>query len=233
MKNNAAVIAGIIVVLVATMIWLAWSFMKDEGALFEQRQKLIATLLLDSLSYETNFSKMLKGLESTMSEYRNYGLELKRASAKNSLERAKINLEIAEEKERFFDEEMAFIRKYVDAMRPKIDSLNAAIDVLPENSDMFLAMRRLIPFHGEKAAVYEEAKNAVKKALKSPTTARFSAYTDDDAIVAAKNDSAFIVSSLVDAQNVYGVPIRSRFVAIVKRNNDKYETTGVSFFKKN
>ena len=232
MKLRIVVIVAAVTVIIA-ITWPAWSFMKDEGALFEQRQKLIATLLLDSLSYETNFSKMLKGLESTMSEYRNYGLELKRASAKNSLERAKINLEIAEEKERFFDEEMAFIRKYVDAMRPKIDSLNAAIDVLPENSDMFLAARKFFPFHGEKAVVYEEAKNAVKKALKSPATARFSVYTDDDAIVAAKNDSAFIVSSLVDAQNVYGVPIRSRFVAIVKRNNDKYETTGVSFFKKN
>ena len=226
-----------IVVIVATaaiiaMIWPAWSFMKDEAKLFEQQQQLTANLLLDSLQYDLLFDDAVQFSKDINEEYGKLGWEYEKAKARTKLERLNIELEIIEDKRKLIKEHWEWTGRYLDVIRASKDSLNTKLDKLQENSDMFLAMRRLIPFHGEKAAVYEEAKNAVKKALKSPATARFSAYTDDDAIVAAKNDSAFIVSSLVDAQNVYGVPIRSRFVAIVKRNNDKYETTGVSFFKK-
>ena len=73
----------------------------------------------------------------------------------------------------------------------------------------------------ERRSAYVEAKMFIESKLKSPSTADF-ATPNMEADVRYKADSTFIVRSYVDAKNSFGVPLRTPWMVVLKRNN----TTG-------
>ena len=60
----------------------------------------------------------------------------------------------------------------------------------------------------------------IKPRLRSPSTADFPGYTDDEVSVTFLNDCTFVVRTYVDAQNAFGATIRTRFLVKLQRDID-------------
>ena len=60
-----------------------------------------------------------------------------------------------------------------------------------------------------------ESQRAVKNELKAPSTAKFPVYSSFDVNSTHRSDGKYEVSSYVDAENSFGVPIRSYFTVYI------------------
>lgn len=66
----------------------------------------------------------------------------------------------------------------------------------------------------QEAYLWSMAEETVKDNLKTPSTAKFPAYSNFK--VKSEGDNIFTISSYVDAQNSFGAMIRSDFVVKIK-----------------
>lgn len=77
---------------------------------------------------------------------------------------------------------------------------------------------------------YHNTKKLIKYKLKSPSTAEFPSSIE--ASVISKGDNTFIVSSYVDAQNSFGVVLRTYYVAEIRYNgNNEVELVEYKFLE--
>lgn len=79
----------------------------------------------------------------------------------------------------------------------------------------------------QKIEAFYQAQYFVKKELKAPSTAKFASYNDPETSVIygmdqAINTDVYKVSSYVDAQNSFGVPLRDHFQVELKKNNNSW-----------
>jgi hypothetical protein len=78
---------------------------------------------------------------------------------------------------------------------------------------------------GDEISAEVDAKIFVKKMLKAPRTAKFPGMFDPRPSVShLAEDELWIVSSYVDAQNVFGAMLRNEYVCVMKyKKRDQYE----------
>lgn len=81
------------------------------------------------------------------------------------------------------------------------------------------ALTRDDPIHGSVSA----CQDAVRRELKTPSTARFS----EDRIV-EQSRATFYVRGVVDAENSFGAPLRNRYECIVNQSGQSWQVADVS-----
>lgn len=70
-----------------------------------------------------------------------------------------------------------------------------------------------------KSYAYVAAKLEIQQKLKAPSTAKFPYHSEPGVVIVEQGDK-FIITSYVEAQNAFGVPLRKRWTAEVQRTPD-------------
>ena len=227
MKNKAAVIAGIIVVLIAAMIWPAWSFYDSQDKLFRQRQNLKASILIGSLYRKSEVDGLRRLLDA---EYKESQDVVDLAGARTELEQMQIELRMLKKQRAHIEKSSSLTKAVIDAIDTHLDSAHAALGRLPDNSPFYLIARKINPITGTQGSVYKLAKSEISKSLKSSRSARFASYTDEETTVSVR-DSVCFVSSWVDAQNVYGTMVRKRYACYFEKTDGRWDVVRSRFIE--
>ena len=222
-----------IVVIVATaaviaMIWPAWSFYDSQDKLFRQRQNLKASILIDSLHRKSEVEDLMR---LSRAEYKERQDVIALARARTKLERLRIELRMLKKKEAYIEKSSNLTKAVIDAIDVHLDSVHAALGRLPDNSPFYLIARKINPITGSQGSVYELAKTEISKILKTPSTAKFASYTDEETTVSVR-DSVSSVFSWVDAQNAYGATVRKRYVCYFEKTDGRWNVVGAGFIEK-
>jgi len=75
--------------------------------------------------------------------------------------------------------------------------------------------------HPNNFLAYSYAEDAVKKSLKSPSTAKFPRTIEKDKHIKYLGNKEYQIDSWVDSQNSFGAMIRSKFSIIIVFDNEK------------
>lgn len=79
---------------------------------------------------------------------------------------------------------------------------------------------------------YFMAQEFVKKHLKAPATADFPSYSNQDINISRRNDTTFLISGFVDAQNSFGANLRTNYKCeIMYVGNDLWQLVNINILE--
>ena len=87
-------------------------------------------------------------------------------------------------------------------------------------------------YHASNKNAYTVSKQFVVMTVKTPSTAKFPIYKDADVRVTVLADRKFVVRAYVDAQNLFGAMIRTKYVCELQyKFGDTWELIELTFDK--
>ncbi|MEI6846583.1 MAG: hypothetical protein WCK32_00865 [Chlorobiaceae bacterium] len=218
MKRKWVLFAVLAVFFLIGALYPVWKFTDTETALFDKRQQIKVIILSDSLQCERYNSELMQSVNAS-SQYKETADVIALHRADSELERLKIELRMLKKQKAFMEKSSSLIEPLIKIYQHDRDSMRVVFKKTQNNSPFFLSLRKFFPFNGERADAFDNVKAYALSKLKTPSTATFASYSDENTTV-GKNGNIYSVISYVDAQNGYGAMIREKYFGVVQRSKE-------------